>query len=244
MTIRMVDHEAAVVVAKNPARKWRVLGAIALVGAVGALVANVAFGLLTANGSGYGSASTGSVSFGAPVQSTCNYAHMVPGDSIGPCTLAVTYNGTISAYEALSVLIETKAGTGAGARTLYDPSTGNGLTMTVKDNQGSPVTYTLPTTVTACPVTAPAGSTCYELDHELVSTTPVSNPNPVTFKLSPVFASATKNPYQGGTASVIFTVNAVQAPANPISCSSTSPSVSPPTAGKPCAASGSFAWSS
>lgn len=224
-------------------RKWRLIAAITLATAVAAIAGGLAYGFLNVNGSGTGSASTGSVSFGTPVQSTCNYSKMVPGDAIGPCTLAVTYSGSLTAYEALSVLIETKAGTAAGARTLFDPATGNGLTMTLKDNQSSPVTYTIPTTIAGCPGSAPAGSTCYELDHELVSTSAVSSPNPVTFTLTPVFAKTTKNPYEGGTASVILTVNAVQAPANSLSCSSTAPSVSPPSAGKPCTQSGTFSWS-
>lgn len=219
------------------------MGGIVLGAAAASLAAGVALAFLSVDGSGTGTATTGTVRFGAPVSSSCSYSKMAPGDVVGPCTLSVSYSGSLSAYEALSVLVETTAGTGTGARTLYDPATGGGMTFSLKDDQTSPVAYLLPTAVSACPTAAPAGTTCYELDDEVLSATPVASPHAVTFTLSPTFARSTSNRYQGGSATVVLTVVAVQAPANGISCSATPPSVSPPTPGKPCAASGSFGWS-
>lgn len=228
--------------AASSQRRWRVLGGLALAGAVAAVVAGVAYGLLTVNGAGTGSASTGGLTLtvNSSQTRTCSYGALSPGDLTGSqtCALSVNYAGTVAAYISLSVLIETQAG--RGGRTLYFPGKTNGLTMTIGSVTPA-VTYTVPTTATTCPGAAPAHSTCYELDYELASTGAFSSPTALTFTLTPRFLADPgdndQNSYQGSAAQVLLTAQAVQSPGNTLSC------ISAPTAGHACTPSGSFSWS-
>lgn len=166
----------------------------------------------------------------------CSVTNLAPGDSPTACTLGTTYSGSLSAYLALNVLIETQAG--SGGTNLYDPpSSNNGVTVSITDNQTSPVTYTIPTTSTSCPAGAPSGSTCYELDNELLGTGAYTNGATDTISTSVSLPSAAGNGFQGGSAQVILTAHAVQSSSNTLACTST------PTAGQSCAPSGSFSWS-
>lgn len=160
---------------------------------------------------------------------------MAPGDSPAACTLGLTYSGSLSAYLAVDVLVETQAG--SGGTTLYDPGGSNGLAVTITDNQGTPVTYTMPTTSTTCPEGAPGGSTCYELDNELLGTSAYTSGTSDTMSTSVSLPLAAGNGFQGGAAQVILTGHAVQSKNNALACTAT------PTAGKSCTPSGSFAWS-
>jgi hypothetical protein len=229
-------------------RSWRWRGAyvVVLVAAVGALVAGIAYGALTASGLGTGSASTGSVTLTTTASHTCSYTTppLTPGTSMTACSFQVTYGGSISAYVGLDVLIETTKGSGVGAHTLYDGSNSTGLTFSIIDNGGK--SFTVPTSATTCPAGAPAGSICYELDDELAAwyggSTPsltFTNTSPaVTWTITPNFPKTAGNAYQGATASLVLTALAVQAPANalPGTCTTS-------TIGKSCPANGSFAWS-
>lgn len=236
------------------ARKLRLMGGLALAVAVAALISSLALasGFLTVGGAGTGSASTSSVTLSPDTSAThaCHYTDVVPGDLPGTasCTFSVSYSSVdnaVSAYVALSILVETQAGPAAGALTLYHPtgsSQGSGLTMTV--TSASPaVSFTVPTTVTSCPTStspwgaAPAGSTCYELDTEPVSTRAISSPSTVTFTLTPDFPTSVKNPYQGGGADVQLVAQAVQSEDNTLACSPAA------VAGQPCNPSAPFAWS-
>jgi hypothetical protein len=131
----------------------------------------------------------------------------------------------------LDVLIETQAG--SGGTPLYDPTgpTGN-LQISVTDNQGSPVTYTVPATSTTCPGSAPASSTCYELDNELVKTTAFSGTPTVTFSTAVTLPTTSATGYQGGKAQIIVTAHAVQ--------SSNNNFVSGCTAGQSCGTTGNW----
>jgi hypothetical protein len=137
-------------------------------------------------------------------------------------------------YLAVNTLIETQSG--AGGTKLYNPADGsNDLQVTVSSTSPS-VTYTLPTTATTCPGGAPAGSTCYELDNELVSTSAVTSAA-VAFSISLRVPTTSATGYQGGAAQVILTTHAAQSKNNTLSCSAT------PAAGSPCTPSGTFKWS-
>jgi hypothetical protein len=205
--------------------RWRNRFLVVFAAAVAALVAGLAYATIPTTGNGTGSASTGALTLtanGAPATSACAYTAL-----------------------ALGIVIETQRSAASGSHPLYD-TTSTGLTMSITSASPS-VTYRVPTAPTPCPAGAPALSTCYELDHELVSTTPFTSPSPatstVTFTLTPNFPTTAGNAYQASAAQVLLTVQAVQAAGNTISCSSTAPSVAPPTAGAPCTPAGTFTWS-
>jgi hypothetical protein len=71
--------------------------------------------------------------------------------------------------------------------------------------------YTIPTSPTTCPGGAPAGSTCYELDDELVSTSAFTNTSPtVAFTTSVSLPPTTTTGYRGGSAQILLTAHAAQ----------------------------------
>ena len=222
-------------------RRWRWLGVATLALAVAATGAAVAATLLTFNGSGTGSASTSAVTLAVNASAThsCSYDDLEPGDLSGQsspsCSLSVAYTGSVPAFVSLSVVVETQAGPGPASRPLYNPTASSGLTFSIHDDQSPSVTYGAPTAVAACPPTAPAGSVCYSLGDQLVSTVAVAPGRSIAFALAPSFDISAGNPYQGGRATVELSVQAVQAAANPLpsGCST----------GQPCPPSGSFSWS-
>jgi hypothetical protein len=164
----------------------------------------------------------------------CNVTGLMPGDAPPACTFVATYTGTASAYLGLDVLIQTQAGAGGGP--LYNPpASNNALTVAITDNQGTPVTYTVPTVSTACPVGAPALSTCYALATPLVRATPFSATTAVTFSPAVSLPLAAGNTTQAAAAQVILTAHAVQSKNQTL----------PPgcTPGAVCAPTGTFSWS-
>jgi hypothetical protein len=215
-----------------------VVAAGALLGLAGAgtLIAGTTFGFFDAAGSQESNSFTaGTVTLTDNVSGACTVANLAPGDTAAPCTLGASYSGSLTAYLAVDVLVESQAG--AGGTMLYNPSGSNGLTMAISDNQGTPVTYVVPSAPTSCPQGAPAGSTCFELDNELLGTSAYAGGATDTITTSVSLPAAAGNGYQGGGAQVVLTVHAVQAKDNSLSCTAT------PTAGHPCTASGGFAWS-
>jgi hypothetical protein len=200
------------------------------------LAAGVTFGLYSSTpGPETNNFTAGNVTLASNASGACNVTAAAPGDGPTTCTFQASYTGSMSAYLALNVVVETQAG--SGGTPLYNPSGSNGMTVSIADNQSTPVTYTVPTTPTTCPTGAPSGSTCYELDNELVGTGGYASGTNVTFTTTANFPLAQGNGYQNGAAQVILTAHAVQAAHNTLACSST------PTAGQPCTPSGSFAWS-
>jgi hypothetical protein len=99
------------------------------------------------------------------------------------------------------------------------------------------VTYTNPSTATTCPGGAPANSACYELDDELIGTSPFDAMSTVNFGVSVKLPTSSGTGYQGGTAQIILTTHAMQAGNNTLSCTLT------PAPGSPCTPTGSFKWS-
>jgi hypothetical protein len=226
-------------------RGWRSLGVVSLVGAVMALCASVVYATVTYLGAGTGSGSTAvvSLSLGAPAQKLCSYTDLEPGDLVGSpaqsCTFSIRYSGSITAYMALDVVIQTRAGPGRSKHRLYDPSAGSGLTLKITDSQVPKVTYVTPTKATACPAGAPAGTVCYAVHDDLVSAHVFTSASPaVTFTISPQFPKSAGNAYQGATAGVKLIVHVVQAAVNPLpaTCDAS-------TLGHPCPPSGTFTWS-
>jgi hypothetical protein len=225
-------------------RGWRSLGVLSMVGAVLALAATVVYATVTYLGVGTGSGSTAvvSLSLGAPAQKLCSYTGLEPGDLVGSpaqsCTFSVKYSGSIAAHMALDVVIQTHAGSGRGKLRLYDPAAGAGLTLKITDSQVPKVTYSLPTTSSACPAGTPAGTVCYSEHDNLVSAHVFTSASAaVTFTISPHFPKSSGNAFQGATAGVKLVVHVVQAAANPLpaTCNAS-------TVGQPCPPSGIFTW--
>jgi signal peptidase I len=215
-------------------RRPLAVGGIAVVAASGTLVGTT-LGLFTSTpGAEANTFSAGTVVLAGNAAGACNVTGLMPGDSPAACTFVATYTGTASAYLGLDVLIQTQAGSGGGP--LYTPPAVNtALTVAITDNQGTPVTYTVPTVATACPVGAPGGSTCYALNNQLVRTTPFAATTAVTFSTAVTLPLAAGNSTQGAAAQVILTAHAVQSKNQtlPVGC----------TAGAVCAPNGSFSWS-
>lgn len=226
--------------APGRARRWRrALPAACLVAALAALGGGLAQALLSAGGSGTGSATTGSIGV-TPItaESTiCNYTNLLPGRLSGSdtCTLKATYTGNVPAWESLTVKVESSAGAGAGASTLYDGSDASGLTLSISDDGGN--AFTVPLGPGTTGGTCPVGETCWSADHDLAAWYSGGTPNlnftsgeTVTWTVTPLFASsANDNKYQGGSATLTLVVNAVQSQGNPLpgTCNTT-------TIGKPC----------
>jgi hypothetical protein len=199
------------------------------------------FGLFSAGpGGGTNSFTAGSLTLNEDVSGVCaaGTGNVAPGDS-GSCTMTTTYAGTVAAYVALDIIVQTKAGVGGTA--LYTPSDATqSLAFTVADNQGAPVSYSIPTSTTTCAASgahqAAVGSVCYELDNLLVRTTPLSTGTTMIFTTSWSLPTAAGNLYQGGTAKIILVSHAVQSSHNTLACTTT------PTVGQACSPGTGFTW--
>lgn len=189
-------------------------GTCAAMGAIVTVVAGVTFGLFSATAATQRNEfGAGTVTLTSDTSGACSVSKILPGDAPSPCTLSVTYSGSLPAYLGLDILIQTQAG--SGGLKLYDPAgTASALQVTVTDNQATPISYEVPTVATTCPATAPAGSTCYQLNSELVSTNSVASGTAITFFTHVALPLESGNGYQGGSAQIIQTVHAVQATNN------------------------------
>lgn len=221
-------------------RRWRRIYFIGAAVVTAALAAGIAYASLTANGGGSGNASTSTVSIGTPASTTCSYLHLAPGDSMANCSLGVTYTGSIPAWMSLTVAIQSKPGR-IGGSTLYHGNTA-GLTFSISDGHNS---FTVPTGAGTTGGTCPAGNTCWSVANDLAAWYGGSTPNlsfantrSATWTVTPVFPRTSGNPYQGSTATLTLTAQAVQTAANalPAVCTTS-------TIGQPCAPTASFSWS-
>ena len=228
-------------------RRWRRwLPGACLAAALIALAGGLAQALLSAGGSGTGSATTGSIGVTpiTAVSHTCTYASLQPGDLTGSdtCTLQATYTGNVPAWESLTVEVQSSAGTGGS--TLYDGSGTGGLTLSISDDGGQ--SFTVPLGAGTTGGSCPLGKTCWSADHDLAAWYSGATPNlnftsgeTVTWTVTPMFVSTINdNKYQGGSAAVTLVVNAVQSQGNslPGTCTTS-------TIGRPCPAAGTFTWS-
>ena len=187
------------------------MATVAVVAAVAVLLATVVLARFTATRSTQTSSSlsSGTVSLTNNVTGACGVTNMLPGAAPTPCTLKATYGGSLPAWLGVDVLIETQAGN--GGTKLYNPSDStHDLQVTVTSTSPT-VTYTVPTTATTCPGGAPAGSTCYEIDNELLSTTASTSSSPTTtFSVAVSLPAGTTTGYRGGAAQIILTAHAAQ----------------------------------
>lgn len=163
----------------------------------------------------------------------CPVTNLLPNATAATCTFTTTYAGPVPAYLAVNVLIETQAGT--GGTKLFNPiDSTHDLQLTITSTTPS-VTYKLPSASETCPAGAPSGSTCYELDNELISTSALTSAT-VAFTVSVKLPTTSPTGYQGGAAQILLTTHAVQSGNNTLSCEVT-------TAGSPCTPQGTFSWS-
>ena len=152
---------------------------------------------------------TGTVTLSSDISGACAVSNMLPGSSPSPCTLKATYGGSVPAYMAVDVLIESQSGN--GGTNLYNPSDSAHDLQVALSSTSPSVTYTVPVTSTPCPGSAPSGSNCYELDNEIVNLTPFINASsPVTFSTIVTLPANTTTGYRGGAAQVIITAHAAQ----------------------------------
>jgi hypothetical protein len=227
-------------------RTWRRRGL--RLAAAAAAAAGLVTGLATAagilNGSGTGSASTGSVTLGidAPATQVCSYGSLLPGNlaGAGACTLAVTYTGSIPAY--LSLTVQVQAVAGAGGEPLYDGTNSTGLTLLISDGHHP---FTAPAGPGVTGGSCPATFTCWTAANDLAAWYSDGTPNltfgsgdAFTATATPLFPDTAGNAYQGGAATVTLTVQAVQEQANPLPAACTVATI-----GQPCPATGGFTWS-
>jgi len=224
--------------------RWRAAYFAGAVLTAAGLVTGLASATLTATGSGTGSAAAGSVavSLNSAATHTCAYGSLLPGGLTGAatCALSVTYTGTLPAFLSLTVQVQAKAGQGGAP--LYTGD-GGGLTLSVSDGHRS---FTVPSGPGVTGGSCPAGFTCWTAANDLAAwyggdgapnlTFPAGTP--VTFTVTPGFARTTGNSFQGGTAAVTLTAQAVQAAGNalPSGCGIA-------TIGQPCPPGGAFTWS-
>lgn len=216
-----------------------------LVAVVGAVLATAAAAFITLTGQGTGSASVGQVSMGlsaSPSSTTCTFGSLAPGDLTGAntCVLSVTYTGTIPAFLSLTVAVQSRAG--AGGHLLFDGTNTAGLTLAISDGRRS---FTVPTGAGTTGGSCPSGATCFTVPNELAAWYAGVNPvlafttgKSVTWTVTPRFPATVDNSYQGASATVTLTAQAVQAPANALPGTCTVATV-----GQSCPASGSFTWS-
>jgi hypothetical protein len=209
-------------------------GVAVFFGAAAALVSSSTFGFFSTNASSSANTFTaGTVTQSRTAGGDCAVTNLFPDGTAHNCgTLQVSYRGSVPAYLAVDVLIETQAG--SGGHKLYDPSdSSHDVQVTVASTSPTVASYSLPATpLGSCPGGAPVGSTCYELDKDLVSTTPFTNASsPVTLTTSVKLPTSSTTDYQGGAAQIYLTVHAAQSGNNPATgCS----------AGQPCTA---VSWS-
>ena len=210
----------------NRNRKKRLiagLGTAAGLASAATLVLGITFGLFSATQtSGNNVVTTGTVSVGngSPASVTCNTANMVPGDSstgygslsaaLTQCTFNVKYTGSAPAYLGVDVAVTSPNTTSTA---LYD-GTASGLQLKVKD--GTPTTYINATSWTDQSGTSHTLSAGTPVTDLLVSTTPASANQAVSFTVDYGLALTSGNAYQNADAKVVLTFHAVQSGNNTV----------------------------
>jgi hypothetical protein len=218
-TIQKAEPQPEPLAGRTPRRRLVVLaGTTATLSAAAMLAASAAFGLFKVTTISQSSTfQSGTVTLASDISGQCpvnsSTQDLFPGSAPAACTMTATYSGTVHAYLALDVLIETQAGN--GGTKLYSPTdSANDLQVAITSVNPT-VTYTVPTSITSCPVSAPGGSTCYEIDNELVSQSVFTSSSPtVTFSTSVSLPSGTTTGYRGGSAQIMLTAHAVQSSNN------------------------------
>jgi len=183
-------------------------------GAVAALVSSTTFGFFSASHTSSSSSfTTGTVTQSRSAGGDCTVSDLLPDGLQHTCgTLGITYGGSVDAFLAVDVLIETTHA--SGGTDLYNPGGSGGLAVTISSTSPSVTSYSVPDVahqLSSCPIGAPVGATCYELADDLVSLTPFTNASgPVTFTTKVSIPTSSPTGYQGGTAKILLTVHAAQ----------------------------------
>jgi Camelysin metallo-endopeptidase len=224
------------------------LGLVA-VAAVASASVGVTMALYSTKATQVNTFASGTVTQTTAGSTACSATQMAPGDTATTCTFAITYAGSISGYMALDVFIATGKNPATGTWTdLYNRSDGaNGTQITVTDN--SAVSYisggATPTVLpsSSCSSGSPDGlsystgnDNCYLLSNLLVSTSAFSNGGTKTFTTTVTLPAAEPATTQGGIATVVLSVHAVQSAHNTLSCTTTA------TAGSQCTQNAPFSW--
>jgi hypothetical protein len=223
---------------------WRTLYFTFAASAALALVLGIAAATADLQGTGGGLASSGTVALrvNGPATHACDFGDVLPGTLTGAatCTFSVSYAGSLTAFVALTIQVTATAG--AGGRPLFDGSNTSGLALQVSDGHAS---YTVPTGPGTTGGACPARSTCWTQPDDLAAwyrgRTPelvFSSGDVTTFTITPMFPPSAGAAYQGGSADVVLTAQAVQTAANPLPGRCTSTAI-----GQPCPPSGPFTWS-
>jgi hypothetical protein len=219
-----------------PLKRPRLVAGAGLVVSVAALslfATGVAFGSLKSSLASLGNSYTaGTVTLSNSSVTGCPVSNLLPNATAVTCTFTTTYAGPLSAYLAVNVLVETQAGTG-GTKLFNPTDSTHDLQLTITSTSPS-VTYKVPSASETCPSGAPSGSTCYELDNDLISTSALTSAT-VAFTVSVKLPATSPTGYQGGAAQILLTTHAVQSGNNTLSCETT-------TAGSPCTPKGTFSW--
>jgi len=173
---------------------------------------------------------------------TCHIADLVPGDSPTPtpCRFSVSYTGEVPAYVALNVMVD--ATSSRSGHSLYDGDRSDGITFVITDGHH---TYSLPSTQGQSGGSCPRSFTCWSVANELTAwyqgTTPkliFTHDSPaVMWSETVVVPTSLGNEFQGASANLVLTAQAIQASSNqlPSSCSVA-------TIGLPCTPTNRFTW--
>jgi hypothetical protein len=213
----------------------------------GCLFTTVAYAAFTGHdldGDRDGAPNSGHVSLRVNTSSTttCHIADLVPGDSPTPtpCRFSISYTGSVAAYVALDVMVDST--TSSSGHTLYDSGRSDGLTFVISDGHRTFATPTAPgSTGGACP----RGLTCWNVGNELAAWYDASGAHvvftasvpAVTWTETAVIPRSLSNEFQGASANLVLTAQAIQAVANPLpsNCSTQ-------TIGRACASTNHFTW--
>lgn len=195
-----------------------------LVSSLSALVAVAAFALGTTSalfsGTQAGAAqefTSGTVSVGLGATSTtCNVTDLMPGDSSSgygsgslartQCTYNVKYTGNASAWLAADIAIS------SAATTLYTADSG-GLQFKVKAGSTSLMSGTSFTQVGGSSSTVANNDSVSNI---LLSTTPASENDLISFTIDYLLPLSAANALQGGSSALTLTFHAVQSANQPI----------------------------
>ena len=188
--------------------------------------------------------SAGNVSLhvNAASTTTCHISNLVPGDSPTPtpCRFSVSYTGTVPAYVALNVMVDSTSS--HSGHTLYDAGRPDGITFVITDGHH---TFSSPTGPSQTGGSCPRSFTCWNVANEIAAWYQGSNAHLVFTRDSPAVTwtenvlvpTSLGNEFQGAGANLVLTARAIQATSNPLpsSCNAV-------TIGLPCAPTNHFTW--
>ena len=231
---------------RGRAWRWRALW-LGLIGLTSLSLVGVAvYATFTTSVAASQSITAGVVNLGLnePSVHTCEFPMLMPGDLSGitKCAMSVKYAGNVDAFISLSVAIQSSAGLGGSL--LYDGSNTNGLNFVISDGVNS---FRVPTSSGTNGGSCPSGYTCWSAPFELAawySGSPATTPNlvftdahqSITWTVTPTFPSSAGNGYQGSSAKLILSAQAVNGLPLPATCNAS-------TIGQSCPSRGDFAWS-